>query len=190
MLKVFVRQTRLLAAYEERMDKSMFAIVKTGGKQYRVASGDVIKVEKLTGNAGDTIQLDQVLAMGDDKGVKIGTPLLSGTAITAEILEQARADKIIIFKKKRRHNYRRKNGHRQHLTVLRIGDIGGAKKAAVKKDDPAVEEKKAAPKKAAAKKAPAKKAVPKAEAKKAAPKKPAAKKAPAKKAAPKKAAKK
>jgi large subunit ribosomal protein L21 len=77
-----------LAAHEERMDNSMFAIVKTGGKQYKVASGDIIKVEKLTGNAGDTIQLDQVLATGDDKGVKFGTPLLSGTVVSAEILNR------------------------------------------------------------------------------------------------------
>jgi large subunit ribosomal protein L21 len=115
------------------MDKSMFAIIKTGGKQYRVTSGDVIKVEKLSGNPGDIIQLNQVLAMGDDKDVKIGTPLLSDQLVSAEILEQARADKIIIFKKKRRQNYRRKKGHRQHLTVLRIIDIGGTTKAAPKK---------------------------------------------------------
>ncbi len=157
----------------------MFAVIKTGAKQYKVAVGDVIKVEKLDGDAGAKISLDNVLMVGDDKGVKVGTPAVSGTVVTAEILEQARAAKIIVFKKKRRQNYRRKAGHRQEQTVLRITEIGKAaakkaapKKEAAKKDAPKAEEKKAAPKKAAAKKAPVKKAAPK----KAAAKKPAAKK--------------
>ena len=133
----------------------MFAVIKTGAKQYKVAVGDVIKVEKLDGEAGDTVSLENVLMFGDDKGVKVGTPTISGTVVTAEILEQARAAKIIVFKKKRRHNYRRKAGHRQEQTVLRVTEIGkgAAKKAAAKK--PAA--KKAAPKKAAAKKPAAKK---------------------------------
>lgn len=154
----------------------MFAVVKTGGKQYRVSKGDVIVIERLAGTAGDTVTLDHVLMMGDDKKVDVGTPLVKGGVVTAEIIEQARGDKIIVFKKKRRHNYRRKRGHRQDLTVLRITDIGtGAKKAAPKKTAESTEktdstasaktEKKAAPKKAAgestAKKAPAKKAAPK-----------------------------
>lgn len=152
----------------------MFAVVKTGAKQYKVAAGDVIKVEKLDGETGSTITLDHVLMTGDDNGVTVGTPTLAGTVVTAEILEQGRAAKIIIFKKKRRQNYRRKNGHRQSLTVLRILEIGAAAK-------------KAAPKKAAAKKAEPKAEAPKAEAKKpaakkaAAPKKPAANKTAAKK---------
>lgn len=156
----------------------MFAVIKTGAKQYKVAVGDVVKVEKLDGEAGDKVALENVLMVGDDKGVKVGTPTVSGTVVTAEILEQARAAKIIVFKKKRRHNYRRKAGHRQEQTVLRITEIGKAaakkaapKKAAAKKDD-AKEEKKAPAKKAAAKKPAAKKAAPK----KAAAKKPAAKK--------------
>lgn len=159
----------------------MFAVIKTGAKQYKVAVGDVIKVEKLDGEAGAKVALDNVLMVGDDKGVKVGTPTVSGTVVSAEILEQARAAKIIVFKKKRRHNYRRKAGHRQEQTVLRITDIGKgtAKKAAPKK----AEEKKAEPKKAAPKKAAAKTA-----AKKTAPKKAAVKKSAAKKAAPKKAA--
>ncbi len=114
----------------------MFAVIKTGAKQYKVAVGDVIKVqEKLDGEAGAQIALDNVLMVGDDKGVKVGTPTVSGTVVSAEILEQARASKIIVFKKKRRHNYRRKAGHRQEQTVLRITDIGkgAAKKAAPKK---------------------------------------------------------
>lgn len=112
----------------------MFAIVKTGGKQYRVAEGDVIKVEKLEGDAGATVTLDDVLMIGDDKGVKLGEPTLKGAKVTAEVLEQKKDKKIVVFKKKRRHNYRRKKGHRQELTVLRVTKIaksgGGAKKQA------------------------------------------------------------
>ena len=100
----------------------MFAVVKTGGKQYRVASGDVIKVEKLEAEAGATIALDQVLMVGDT----IGTPLVAGATVSAEVIAQDRGPKVIIFKKKRRQNYRRKNGHRQDLTVLRITDITAA----------------------------------------------------------------
>ena len=100
----------------------MFAVIKTGGKQYRVVSGDVIKVEKLEAEAGATIALDQVLMVGD----KIGAPTVAGASVTATVVEQTRADKVIIFKKKRRQNYRRKKGHRQELTVLRITNIAGA----------------------------------------------------------------
>jgi large subunit ribosomal protein L21 len=100
----------------------MFAVIKTGGKQYRVASGDVIKVEKLAGEAGSTIALDQVLMVGDT----IGTPLVAGATVSAEVIAQDRGPKIIVFKKKRRQNYRRKNGHRQDLTVLRITEISAA----------------------------------------------------------------
>ena len=144
----------------------MFAVVKTGAKQYKVAAGDVIKIEKLDGEVGTTITLDHVLMVGTDKGVEVGSPTISGTVVTAEILEQSRAAKIIIFKKKRRQNYRRKNGHRQHQTVLRILEIGAAsaKKAAPKKAAPATAEKadaKPVAKKAAAKKPAAKKAAPK-----------------------------
>ncbi len=129
----------------------MFAVIKTGGKQYKVAKDDVIKVERLAGEAGDTLQLDQVLAIaGDDGAMTLGTPMLEGATVSATLLEQARADKIVVFKKKRRQNYRRKAGHRQNLSVLKITDISasGAKKAAPKK----AAAKKAAPKKAAAKK--------------------------------------
>ncbi|VAX05478.1 LSU ribosomal protein L21p [hydrothermal vent metagenome] len=162
----------------------MFAVVKTGAKQYKVAAGDVIKVEKLDGDAGATITLDHILMVGNDKGVEVGTPTVSGTVVTAEILEQARAAKIIIFKKKRRQNYRRKNGHRQELTVLRILEIGPkAAKTAAKKATP----EKVAAKPTAEKTVAEKKAAPKAEA---APKKAAAKKAtaPKKAATPKKTA--
>ena len=174
----------------------MFAVIKTGAKQYKVAVGDVIKVEKLDGETGSKVSLDNVLMVGDDKGVKIGTPAVDGTVVTAEILDQDRAAKIIVFKKKRRHNYRRKAGHRQEQTVLKITDIGKAtakkaapKAAAAKKEEPKAEVKKTAAKKATAKKAAPKKAAPKNEAaKKAAPKKAAAKKTVAKKTAAKKTA--
>ncbi len=100
----------------------MFAVIKTGGKQYKVAPNDVIRVEKLPGQAGDTVTLDQVLMVDD----KIGAPTVAGASVTATLLEQTRGDKVIIFKKKRRQNYRRKKGHRQELTVLRITGIAGA----------------------------------------------------------------
>ena len=96
---------------------SDFAIFQTGGKQYRVAQGDIIKVEKL--NAEGTVEFDQVLMVGD----KIGTPLVEGAKIVAEVIEQKRADKILVFKKKRRQNYRRTAGHRQYITVLKITEI-------------------------------------------------------------------
>jgi large subunit ribosomal protein L21 len=101
----------------------MFAVIRTGGKQYKVAKNDVIKVEKLAGEAGDSLDLEDVLMVGDGEEVTAGTPALHGAKVTATVLEQMRDDKVIIFKKKRRHNYRRKNGHRQHLTVLRITEI-------------------------------------------------------------------
>ncbi len=171
----------------------MYAVIKTGGKQYKVAKDDVILVEKLPGDAGATIELDEVLIVGDGKSQTVGAPLVAGAHVAATVLEQTRGDKIIVFKKKRRKDYRRKAGHRQDLTALRITGIhtGGKKKVAVR-----AEEKPAAPKKAEVTKAPAKKAeakpapkkaAAKPAAKKAAPKKAAAKPA-AKKAAPKKAA--
>jgi len=99
-----------------------YAVIKTGGKQYRVAAGDVINVEKLAGEAGDKVKLDQVLMLGGDN-VKVGAPLVEGASVDAEIVEQMRAPKIIVFKKRRRQNYRRKKGHRQELTTLKIGSI-------------------------------------------------------------------
>ncbi|MBF0304819.1 MAG: 50S ribosomal protein L21 [Alphaproteobacteria bacterium] len=100
----------------------MFAVIKTGGKQYKVAKDDVILVEKLPAEAGATVTLDQVLMVGE----KIGAPLVDGASVTATVVEQTRGEKLIVFKKKRRQNYRRKTGHRQDLTVLRITDIAGA----------------------------------------------------------------
>jgi large subunit ribosomal protein L21 len=101
----------------------MFAVIRTGGKQYKVASGDVIAVEKLAGEPGATLELAEVLMVGDGAAISTGTPLVAGATVSAELVEHRRADKIIVFKKKRRQNYRRKNGHRQHQTVLRITEI-------------------------------------------------------------------
>lgn len=149
----------------------MYAVVKTGGKQYRVSKDDILKVERLPGEAGEVITLDDVLMVGEGKDVTLGEPKVAGAAVAAEILEQGRGPKITIFKKRRRQNYRRKKGHRQLLTVLKVTEIltdgakakPAAKKAAKKaepkaepKDAPAeskkAEAKKAEPKKAAAKK--------------------------------------
>ena len=122
----------------------MFAIVRTGGKQYRVAAGDKIVVEKLAGEAGDSIILDDVLLAGDGGDLKS----TDGLTVSAEIIAQAKADKVTVFKKKRRHNYRRKRGHRQQLTILKILSIGG-KKAETRKAAPASTEKAPAAEKAA-----------------------------------------
>lgn len=122
----------------------MYAVVKTGGKQYRVAKDDVLKIERLPGEEGDIITLEEVLMIGNGAAVTVGAPLIAGASVAAEIVEQARGPKIVIFKKRRRQNYRRKKGHRQLLTVVKITDIltDGAKPSA----------KKAAAKKSAAKK--------------------------------------
>ncbi len=101
----------------------MFAVVKTGGKQYKVAQGDIINVEKLAGEANATIQLSEVLMLCDNGKVTVGAPFVKGAAISAEIVAHKRSDKLIIFKKKRRQNYRRKNNHRQDFTVLKITGI-------------------------------------------------------------------
>lgn len=161
----------------------MFAIVRTGGKQYRVAAGDKIAVEKIDGEAGDTVSLGDILLAGDGGEVKSA----DGLVVSAEIIAQTRGEKVIVFKKRRRHNYRRRNGHRQSLTLLRILAVGDAKKAAPKKEAapkaeaaPAAETKAAAPAKEAA---PKKAAAPKAETAEAPAKKPAAKKAAPKKEA-------
>ena len=101
----------------------MFAVLKTGGKQYKVAQGDVIQVEKLEGNVGDKITLDQVLMVGEEEKVDVGTPILDGSVVTCEIIDQTKGPKILVFKKKRRKKYRRTNGHRQLITFLKITDI-------------------------------------------------------------------
>ncbi len=167
----------------------MFAVIRTGGKQYRVAPNDIIKVERLAGEPGEIVELGEVLLLGGSGGApQTGKPTIAGAAVAAEVLDHTRGDKILVFKKKRRKNYRRTKGHRQALTLLRITEIltDGKKPSKVAKAEP----KKAAPKKAEAKKAEPKKAAPKKaakkpEAKKAA--KAAPKKAPAKKPATRKA---
>ena len=165
----------------------MFAVIKTGGKQYKVAADDVIKIEKLGLEPSDQVVFDEVLMVGGDAGVTVGSPLVDGASVVGELVDNKRDKKIIIFKKRRRQNSRRKNGHRQHFSVVKITDIltDGAKPKAAKK--------KAAPKKA---EKPAEEAAPVAEveapkaadaAPKAEAKKPAAKKAETTKAETKKA---
>jgi len=164
----------------------MFAVVRTGGKQYRVTAGDKIVVEKLAGNAGDHIDITDILLAGEGSDLKP----VAGLIVGAEIVAQAKGEKVTVFKKRRRHNYRRKKGHRQNHTILKIVSIGGEKAKAVKPKAEAapVESKEAAApakaEKAPTAKVPAKKAEPKAKADKAsstkdaAPAKAAAKKAP------------
>lgn len=115
----------------------MYAVIQTGGKQYRVANGDVITVEKLEGEAGSTLSIEPVLMVNDGKATTVGAPVVEGASVAVEVVEQTRGDKIVVFKKKRRQGYRRTMGHRQELTVLRVLDVTGKpaakKKAAAKK---------------------------------------------------------
>ena len=139
----------------------MFAVVKTGGKQYRVVAEDVLKIEKVAGEAGDFVELSDVLMVGEGGNITAGAPLVEGACVSAEIVSQGRTRKIIAFKKRRRQNSRRTIGHRQHLTTIRIAEIltdgkKPSKKAAPKKAAPAKEEKAAAPKAEAKKEAPKK----------------------------------
>jgi len=155
----------------------MYAVIKTGGKQYKVAAGTTITVEKLAGDAGDAVSFDQVLLVGSDQDPSVGDPLVAGAAVAGEIVEQRRADKILVFKKRRRQNSKRSRGHRQPETLVRITEIltDGKKPAAAKaKARPAPQDSAPEPAEAAAMEAaPAESA---AEA-------PAAKRAPRKKAA-------
>ena len=131
----------------------MYAVIRTGGKQYKVAANDVITIEKLPAEAGAVVQFDEVLMVGGGKN-SVGAPLVAGACVTGTVLDQIKGDKVVVFKKRRRHNYRRKNGHRQLGTVVRIAGIwtDGQKPEAPKVEaKPA--KKAAAPKKAAAKKA-------------------------------------
>ena len=182
--------------------EAMYALVRTGGKQYRVSKDDTILVERISADEGAEVILDDIVMLGDGDKVTIGTPRVEGAAVSATVMRQTRGPKIIIFRRKRRKNHRRTQGHRQDLTLLKINVIAEdgkslAPKAAPKKAAAKTEAKtetktaaKTAPKKAAAKKTEAKTAA-KTEAKteaKAAPKKAPAKKAAAKKTAAKKAA--
>ncbi len=160
----------------------MYAVIKTGGKQYKVAAGDYLKVEKLDGEVGSKVVIDKVVMLADGDDVKIGSPLVAGAKVNATVLSHGRGDKVKIFKFNRRKHYRKTQGHRQSYTEIKIEDIngkGGAAKPAAKKAAPkAAEKTTAAAKKPAAKKAAApKKAAAKPAAKKTtAAKKPAAKK--------------
>ena len=157
----------------------MYAVFRTGGKQYRAVKGDVLRLEKIEADEGATIKFDDVLLIGEGADIKVGNPTLSGTSVSGKVLRQGKSKKVSVVKFKRRQNYLRQGSHRQFFTEVAITAIGGsAKKAAAPKKEAADE----APKKAAAKKAAPKKAAPK----KAAPKKAAAKKA-SKKTATKKA---
>ena len=100
-----------------------YAVIRTGGKQYRVAPGDVIRVEKLAGEPGTEVAFTEVLMTADEGTVRVGTPLLSGARVTGQVLEQGKAKKILVFKKKRRKNYRRHQGHRQQFTAVRVTQI-------------------------------------------------------------------
>jgi large subunit ribosomal protein L21 len=101
----------------------MYAVIRTGGKQYRVTPDDVLDIEKIPGEAGDIVEFGEVLLVGGDGEPQFGAPLISGATVAAEVVRQHRGEKIIIFKKKRRQNYRRKNGHRQSLTLIRVTEI-------------------------------------------------------------------
>jgi large subunit ribosomal protein L21 len=144
-LSIFAAQLPILAfspigmiLLDTKVDKPMYAVIRTGGKQYRVAKDDIIAIEKLDGKAGDKVKFDEVLMLGEaGKEPKIGEPVLKGASVTAEVLEQGRANKISVIKFKRRKNYHRNKGHRQHETVLKITAISA--KAAAKKAAPKAE---------------------------------------------------
>ena len=139
----------------------MYAVVKTGGKQYRVTKDDTILVEKLDANEGQTVTLSDVMLLGDGDKVTVGNPVVADASVEAQVVSQTRGPKIIIFRRKRRKNHRRTQGHRQDLTLLKITDINtsGKKAATPAKKAAAKAEAKPAAKKAAAKTATAKKAV-------------------------------
>jgi len=104
----------------------MYAVIKTGGQQFRVEKGDKFSIQKLEIEAGKSITLDEVMMINDGKKATIGAPLVKGATVTAKVVEQYRDEKVVIFKKKRRQNYRRTKGHRQHLTLIEITDIKAA----------------------------------------------------------------
>ena len=104
----------------------MYAVLKTGGKEYRVSKGDLIRVEKLEGNVGDQVTLKEVLMVSQEGEVQVGTPLLTHAVVTGEIVQHAKGKKVLIFKMKRRKNYRRLRGHRQNYTTLKVNDISVA----------------------------------------------------------------
>jgi large subunit ribosomal protein L21 len=153
----------------------MYAVVNSGGKQYKIQQGEVLRVEKISGDVGSPVTFDRVLMFSDGENVSIGQPLLDSVSVEGHIVEQGKAKKVIVFKYKRRKRYRRKNGHRQEFTAVQIDSINAQGTKAPKAAEPNTGAKEAAPKETAAKKA--------------APKKETAKKAEAKNAAPPEAAK-
>ena len=160
----------------------MYAVFRSGGKQYRASKGETLKLEKLNADEGAKVKFDEVLLVGDGADIKVGSPLLSGTSVSATVLKQGKSKKVSVVKFRRRQNYLRQGTHRQFFTEVEITGIsGGGKAAAAKKAEPKAAEEKPAAKKTAEEKPAAKKA---------AAKKPAAKKAAAKKPAAKKASKK
>ncbi|MCR9130431.1 MAG: 50S ribosomal protein L21 [Alphaproteobacteria bacterium] len=144
----------------------MYAVIKTGGKQYKVAEGDILKVEKLDAEAGDVVAFDEVLMLGGDGDAMVGSPTVDGASVTGEVLDIRKDKKVLVFKKRRRQNYRRKKGHRQWIAVISVAEILkpgaksklSAKAKTAKTEAPAAEAKaekpasKAAPKKEAPKK--------------------------------------
>jgi len=164
----------------------MYAVFRSGGKQYRATAGERLKLEKLDAEEGSDVSFDEVLLVGEGSNIKVGSPLLAGSSVSAKVLKQGKSKKVSVIKFKRRQNYLRQHTHRQFFTEVEITGISEGGKAAAGKSDVAEE---AAPKKAAAKKTATKKpAAKKTAAKKAATKKTAAKKSPAKKTAVKKKA--
>ena len=161
----------------------MYAVFRSGGKQYRAVKGDVLRLEKIEADEGATVKFDEVLLVGEGSDIKVGTPLLTGSTVSGKVLRQGKTKKVPVVKFKRRQNYLRQGSHRQFFTEVEITSISGAsaKKAAPKKEE-AAEAKPAAKKKAAKKPAAKKAATKKPAAKKKAAKKPAAKKKAAKKA--------
>ncbi len=133
-------QAAPMGALWKTIEDSMYAVIRTGGKQYKVAPEDVLQIEKIEGAAGEAVQFPDVLMVGGEGEAAVGAPLVAGAAVSAEVVEQGRGPKIIIFKKRRRQNYRRKNGHRQDLTTVRILEIfmdGKAPVLAAKETKPA-----------------------------------------------------
>jgi len=133
---------RIRSKNDKKDVPDMFAVIKTGGKQYHVATDDLLKVEKLSAEAGDTVTFEEVLVIGGDGNTTVGAPTIAGAKVVAEVVEQGRDRKILVFKKRRRQNSKRRNGHRQSYTLVKITDIvaGGTKARKAKKAEPAAEE--------------------------------------------------
>lgn len=166
----------------------MYAVLNSGGKQYKVQPGEVLKVEKISGDVGSPVTFDRVLMFTDGENVSIGQPLLDSVSVEGHIVEQGKAKKIIVFKYKRRKRFRRKNGHRQEFTAVQIDSISAKGTKAPKSAEPKAKTKAEVKEPEAGKAAPPKEAAKKAEVMEATPKKEVAKKAEAKKPTPKKEA--